>query len=424
MGGRYPSNSAGVLPSSWPGGRPDFPLPPERRRRPLPRVKPLNPWKPPVKFPNAWKPPRVPFGKRFPAPIPFGGFNPTRFPLGRLSPWLAVGSFILPYLMAPGRPALDGWKCCFNVGPVQDAFRKATNACTPSFANLSGQVYSGDIADLHLDATTTTIFLGQWNLSHIRATHKAQYNKGVSGVPGPIPAPIPIIPPIYVSPWFELPWWDPNAWTPNSPVPFVPPPWPRWRPDPEGEPNSYPPPREVGPKNEPRSRHRPRPKPRDDRQPDVVITPDGVHDKPPFHPRRPPQPRDRERKFSGSRGSFGLLAALLLRSAGRVYGGITELVDLLSAIYSAIPADVIASHPDNLPVKDLIPFMLSSIYDNIDVIDINEAIHNLATNAIEDAAWGRYFRASSRVTDYGPNHQGFDRENSELQQLLYELYNT
>lgn len=414
MGGKYPTNSARAVPIGRPVGRPDYPGPVHRPRRPLPRVRPLNPYRPPARFPNGWKPPVKPFGRRPPINWP-GGTAPGRFPLGRLTPWLTVGAFILPYIVTPTRVNLDGWRCCFDVGPVKDAFKLTTNACTPSFANLGYQVPTGAIADLYIGATTTSIFLGQYlQPSLIRMTHKAQYVRGTSGVVGPIPAPIKIIPPFWLSPWWELPPYRPWDWTPISPVPYRPPLHrPVWQPHPEDNPQVYPKPREVGndlPVTQP------------DKTPDTetVITPTKVRTRTRQHWRRPPRTRDRERKYKMSGRGWNLLGQILLRYASRTYGGVTEVVDLLSAIYSALPDRLIAQHPD-IPKGEVIPFMLGQIYENFDQIDIGEAIYNIAANQIEDAAWGAYFRASRFVSEHGPNYDGFDRENSELQRQLQEL---
>lgn len=418
MGGKYPTNSARATPVRRPVGRPDYPTTPARPRRPLPRVRPLNPYRPPARFPNGWKPPVKPFGRRFPIDR-IGGTFPTRFPLGRLTPWLTVGAFILPYIVTPTRIDLNGWRCCFDVGPVKDAFKLTTNACTPSFANLGYQVPTGAIADLRVDATTTSIFLGQYlQPSLIRMTHKAQYVKGTSGVAGPIPAPIKVIPPFWLSPWWELPL-NPNHWTPISPVPYRPPLHrPVWNPDPDPFPDSWPKSREVGdnfPVRQPTPERPPKER-------ETVITRTRIRTRDRPHWRRPPRVRDRERKYKMSGRGWNLLGQILLRYASRTYGGVTEVVDLLSAIYSALPDRLIASHPD-IPKGEVIPFMLGQIYENFDQIDINEAIYNIAANHIEDAAWGAYFRASRFVSERGPNYDGFDRENSELQRELQELLN-
>lgn len=418
MGGYYPANSAGWghLPDPVPGR--DFPPAVDPRRDPYnPRrfkPQPKYPWRPPGYFPNGWKPKRVPFGKRIPTTFPF--VTPDRF-ASRLPLWpgVAVGALILPYIFAPKRLTLEGFKTCFDIGPPQEVGRTLSSGCLPSLMGQSGQVFHWAVENATWPATTNTIsiLLGQRNPAGTRATWRFMATK-LAPIPLPAfgPAPLPQVPRFVVPPFFQLPWWDPAAWWPTVPVPYVPPvPRPVWEPSPYTP--SFPVPVVSGPV----------PQPRPLTEPGIQVTPRGPTKVRPGHTRVKPRPRDRERKFAGRKGFAHILAAWLLRVSSGVYNGITETVDLVSAIYSALPSEIIARHPNNLPQKDILPFMLGAIYRHIDQIDMQEALTNVAKNAIEDAAWGRYFAAVSKVTDRGTNYSGYDRELSELNDLFREIYN-
>ena len=214
-----------------------------------------------------------------------------------------------------------------------------------------------------------------------------------------VPA-IAITPDIWASP-------DPNVWPPFNPVPVfpIPRPWPGWTP------KTYP--RTVsGPVTEPVPVFEP--------VPDVVITPTGVFPTGP-HVRTKPDTKTREGKYA-AKGPYGLLAAQLLRLAAGTFGGITEVVDLVKAIYAALPAELIAQQPDNLAKKDLLPHMLGLIAKHYKSIDLGEAVENIAVNQVEDWAWGKYFKAVDKVSRTGTYYQGFDRELSNLNDLFREVY--
>lgn len=237
---------------------------------------------------------------------------------------------------------------------------------------------------------------------------------------GPQPAsgtPLVRQPPLIGFP--EMPWLplDPNFWLPLNPQPYSPnyptPVWPRGNPKPQ--PRTYPRPRVVG---NTLPGVNPTPKP----LPDIVITSTGVSTRPNQHRRwKPRKPYTKETKYT-MRGPFMGLAAYLLRGAAKVYGGITEVVDFLSAIYNALPPEVIAKGP-TFPNGMIIPGLLGEIYKHADQIDVKKALYNIAKNQVEDAMWGRYFKAIDDVQRRGgPYYSGYDRELGKLNDLFKEIY--
>lgn len=413
LGGSYPSNrAAGVAyrPSpDFPGVRP---LDPARPRRRLPRVRPLKPFRPGVKFPNPWKPPTKPFGRLPPMVFP----NPLDRSLGKYLPW---GLAVLPIIWAASRPQISspaGWSVCWDYGGIQSLRSGPIRAYCPgdSYRLLSLQVPSGFSAD---PVTITSPNLAQAlfygppvNVDQTRM----QYRKMVARPDIPTSSPlypyptttIKLIPQIAIAPnvWMDP---DPNWWFPFDPEPHFPLPRPRVWPRPG--PGTYPAP-ENGPS--------PVVVPPTLEHPDIDVTPEGVRPKPP-HRRRPPDPRTREGKYR-AKGAYATLAAYLLKLSAGTFGGITEAVDLISAIYAALPAELIARQPD-LARKDLIPHMLGMIARHYKTIDLGEALENIARNQIEDWVWGKYFKAVDLASRQGPYYNGFDRELGHLNDLMREL---
>lgn len=430
MGGYYPTNGGwGAVPLGDPVR--DYRLNRDTARNPYhPRRTPTPkkyPWRPPGYFPNGWKPPKTRFG-RLPKVV-----YPTRFPLdrrfARFIPWGTLVFGVAGYMLSPRRiPLPAGWTRCWDYGGDKSARSGPIRAYCPGdpYKLLALQVPSGT-GYAPITATTTNlaqaIFFGPY--SNPEGT-RMQYREMIArpdAVSGTYPNPQIIQPvaPVVVNPDFVLPE-DPNDWLPLIGVPFVPVPVPVWVPTPE--PVSYPPPVVRG-----------------DDVPIVVPVPDieplpdeavelryrrdtkkgRVWHRTQPHQRTKPTGRGKERKWMAANSRWALLATYLLRSAARVYGGMTEVVDLVSAVYAALPNEVISKHPDNLKPGEVLGFMLHQIYEHIDEVDVHEALENIYWNVIEDAAWGRYFGAVQKVTDRGTNYSGFDRELSELNDLFHQL---
>ena len=76
----------------------------------------------------------------------------------------------------------------------------------------------------------------------------------------------------------------------------------------------------------------------------------------------------------------------MLRLLGRIhryaYEPATELKDFVESIYNALPPDVRGQCKG-------IACMTEKIWSNMDKLDWNEAMHNLAYNEVEDAIVGR-----------------------------------
>lgn len=96
------------------------------------------------------------------------------------------------------------------------------------------------------------------------------------------------------------------------------------------------------------------------------------------HNQLPPGPLEREKK-----GGVGLRQALGMLS--RFYDGVTEANDLVDAIADAIPAC--------RAVKGGMVSRLNCIYDNLDDLDIAQAVANIAINEAEDKAIGKFHKA-------------------------------
>lgn len=400
----YPTISA-AQPLGRPDYRPDYRRPGPYDRRPLPRVRPLTPWRP--KNPLFKPPARLPkpFGRKpigtYPSPFP------SRFP--RVGRWFLPLS-LLPFTMWQGSYKMPaGWIHCWGPfgklesmsGPTITCWDTCSTGCIDFM--LGGQVPSGEYGD--------PIVVPNWSGNDgaviwfgpgvTRMTYVDKWRR-----PGAFPGhTIPFIPGV-VEPDFPLDA-DPNWWLPLVPTPWLPYPRPVWRPKPE--PRTWPRP-ETGPNPEPR----PDPRTRPDSDVETEVDPrQRPHERPRVrhHPRtRPgrPKPRVHENKYTSAKGRFGALAAILLRMASRSYGGITEVVDLIASIYGALPPELLAKFPHDLADKDKLPFMLGAIWRYRDQIDYGKALHNYAVNGVEDWIWGKYFQAIDKVSRKGPYYQGFD----------------
>lgn len=424
-GGALPKPTGWDSPTYWPDN--------DNR----PRVKPHT--RPPGVFPKGVPIGRKPFGRK--PGIVYSPSFPRSFP--RLGPWAGLGiaaaGWILykPADMAAALEAAGYMKCCGSGGgdvytftaPIvswgcsSEGFERcgitfqpyqgAWPAEVPSVAGgygsrlLIGKKY-GDTPE-NPGPTDRCTWMEHWVRPHIPG------NDTLPGVPIPAPVVIP------TTPDFWLPW-DPNWWAPLDPTPYN----PNW---PAAPPRPYPnrPPRQW-PRTYPESETGPYPGPTTRVIPEGWPTTTTVTTSNPFpeirvDPGRPVKPDwpTTERKYSVRRTPYALLATRLLQLAAGTYGGITEVVDLVSAIYSAIPAEILAKYPDGLAKKDLLPFMLGAIYANRNVIDWQEAVHNIAVNQIEDYAWGKYFKAVDDVSRNGPYYQGFDRELGALNELFQQV---
>lgn len=428
----YPTRKASSAlpkPSDWDSPKYD----PDNDNRP--RVKPHT--RPPGVFPKG--PPRwkKPFGRK-PGIVYAPGF-PRSFP--RFGPWAGLGiaaaGWILykPADLTAGLTAAGYSLCCgggggdvfYFSGPIVSwgCGSEGWLACGTTYQPYGGVVGQDDIPAV-AGGYGSRVLIGKkyippagpedrctwmehWVRPHIPG------NDTLPGVPAPKPVSIP------VTPDYWLPW-DPNWWTPLDPTPFN----PNW---PATPPRPYPnrPPRKW-PRTYPESETGPSPVPTPTPVPTGVPTTTTVTSTSPFpeikidpgRPVKPPRPVT-ERKYNVRRTPYALLATRLLQLASGTYGGITEVVDLVSAIYSAIPADILAKYPDGLAKKDLLPFMLGAIYANRNNIDWQEAVHNVAVNQIEDYAWGKYFKAVDDVSRNGPYYQGFDRELGALNELFQQV---
>lgn len=399
----YPSRSASALPKP----KPDYPSAyPDNDNRPNPKGY----RRPPGRFPNPYKRPSIPFGRRFPTMPTFQRFPVyPRIPF----PWLLLGAeFVLPMIYRQPRTLMpDGWRMCYDLGGIKNMFSGPyANAKCPTIANYQP---GGDWAGGPINIPATSVWIGIFwgtKVAPNRMNHREEWVRPPNYPAQTIPLGkwYPIAFPDF--PFLDL---DPEFWRPLDPTPYRPEPFPRQRPRP-----------------------RPRPDPRPDKpvEPDTPVQPeDKVPDmridpkprarpRPRPHERRPPKPHEKESKWTSGKGRFGRLAALLLRLAARTHGGATELVDLLAAIYKALPDEVIARGPDNLPRDKIIPFMLGEIWRNRNDIDFGEALENIVENQIEDWLWGRYFAAVDKISRRGPYYVGFDRELGELNELFKELY--
>lgn len=173
--------------------------------------------------------------------------------------------------------------------------------------------------------------------------------------------------------------WDRNPVGPYAPPGFVP--IPDYWPLPGVVPRPFQPMPEPLP--EPVRRPRPRPRPQDD--PNVLRDP---VPSPVPAPRSWPRPRparrgERERKVAGSAG--------LRRWLGWILSTYSEVGDFIDALYDALPDNVQSRGDRNLAQK------FQRIYDNIDKLDLNEAMTNLIENQVTDPKYAEAFNEVQEV---------------------------
>lgn len=380
MGGRY------LVPGRTPG-----PIivvfDPEDFRRRYPNFgKPK-----PKRFPNRWRPPVPSFGKRFPQiiPNPLDQFKPGRFPWG----WAAAAA--LPILFGRGgSPQWDaaGWRLCFNSGGGE-MFSLGGATCDPPFWDgLNFQVPAGGPGDpMVIEPYHTSLWFGPPEFDGMRMVYREMWVRDsvdengdpwpeVEYPPGDRPGVgIPAVPNVGApaNP-FEWPVFMPEA-------PPIPTPKPVQIADPNPIPYIRPnyPPRpwiEEGPV--------PTPRPLTTVGTPPVTTPPAVY--------QPPRGPTKEGKYQPNRVGWGRIAVRLLGIGGKVYGAQTEIVDLVKAVYAALPAELIARQPDLMP-SEVLPHMLGLIARHYRQVDLQEAAYNIATNQLEDAAWGRYFGMLDKI---------------------------
>lgn len=388
-------------------------------------------------FPNPWRPRKVPFGKRGPKVFP----SPLGFPkLTRFMPVIGAGLGVATWwFYKPSNPAdaltAAGYQCCCGsaAGDVYYFMAPIVSwGCTSesiSYCGITFQPYMGDwpaplpavpggygsrlLVGKKYDGSVENpgpadrcTWVGHWVRPHIPG------NDTLPPVEIGPPITIPMVP--YLRPL------DPNFEWPLVPYVPVPVPRPVWGNDPTRPKQPSYPPKTTGGNTYPPSKviTYPRPAPR----PNPYFEFKKVGD--PHRPVRPDPRREDENKYTISkRGPFAALATGLLWAASKAYNGITETVDLVAAIYSALPSEVIAQHPNNLTDSQKLPFMLGAIWQHRAQIDMAEALTNIAANAIEDAAWGRYFKTLNQVRrNSGTDVEGFDRTLGEINEVFRELY--
>lgn len=431
MGGHYPT-SRGFNPAVATPGRPTF-VPfvrrsPTRRAVGFPISNPFRPGSgfqsdlPKVRtFPNPWRPVKHPFGRRqaaiLPSPLDF-----VRRGGAWIEPAIVVGTIAAGFYYSQQRVMnLNGWEVCCDIGGIRNVFRafENTGPCSTWAASCGrgGQPYwwdwPGEIPAIGPGKSQVLLVGMKTNPSTMRGTwnYVARRNAGAAGAPAIQPE-YKYWPLQFVNPWplgvFQ--------WRPLVPYPMTNPNPPRrvWGPDnrPDREPRR-------APKKRPNTSVMPSPAGAPGTRPTIVITRTGVG----FSRTPHKYKRDGASKYTVGKGGFAGLALALLQTASNVYNGVTETVDLIKAIYSALPDKVIASQPDNLPKNQIIGHMLETIWQHRGEIDLDEAVYNIASNLIEDAAWGRYFAAQNQIRRRGgPNVEGFDRELSQLNELFTQLY--
>lgn len=381
--------------------------------------------------PNFRRPGQFPkFPKR---PVPFGRKPGLTYPspfvrrLPRLGPWLGAAGLLYYYWTAPGGYKMPpGGEKCWDYGGPKDAINGPVpngSPCSAMWDRLLGYQPGRRVGQPIAMAADKdfwrVIYLGDVQVENEGGIRMGYREKWVYP-----PAPwgptedIPFTPGVQtpIIPDYALPP-DPNWWTPLDPTPYIPPVnIPNAPPRPVSPPRTFPSPQYgpvttspgIIPAGSPTTTTVTAQAPR----PEIKIDNS--------RPMRPGRNKT-ERKYGVQRSGFAQLATRLLQLAAGTYGGITEVVDLVSAIYSAIPSEILARYPDNIPKKDLLPHMLGAIYANRNVIDYEEAIYNIAVNQIEDYAWGKYFKAVDDVSRNGQYYIGFDRELSNLNELFRSL---
>lgn len=442
MGGHYPTQ-----PSGW-GAANVRPIPvrdippipasnrdPYNPRRSLQRT-PKWPWRPPGYFPNGWKPPKVPFGRRMPMPIFPAHLNPNR--AIRLMPWfgpaLAVGAAWYAWNRGDTLKLSEhGYtRCCGPTGSpiafqsiITNTTRTVCGGSSPpggiyGLCGTGGQPYQGEAyfaIPAHDQRTTSVVVLyGMPEANPDRTKWVEVWHKprDASGPANPIaqldPEPQWTFLPDFV-PMLDI---NPEFWPPLSPAPYVPPVIPVWGDNPRQIPAFEPDPNANG---EPMGERRKRYKPDVKIRPATNATRVGRN----THQRRPPGKREYETKYNAK--GFKGFALYALRIANGVYGGMTEVMDLAAALYSALPDHVIASRPDfrnGASMAEVLNEMLTTIWKHRAEIDYQEASYNLAVNQVEDWAWGKYFKAMKDMSQRGPYMEGYSREYGELQEVFLD----
>lgn len=381
-----------------------------------------QPWDNGGKFPNPWRPKVKPFGKKFPQTVGQGvSLDPSRW--ARFGP-IGLVPFFLPWFFKPaGLVMPPGWMLCWDTGAPKQMFSGPTTAfadtCSTSELDylLSFQVPAGEVGT---DTPSVIAWPGSvafWQGPEQAGGTRMQYTckwRRAGGGPATV---IPYEPAAFAPVLPRLPSPDPNDLTPlvlfPDPFPEV---GPVWTPTPEPGTTSYPP-KVVAGYDPPGTVTTGQPTLPG--LPTTVISTGGVTVGPP-HVWEPP--RTPESKYKAGTSPFSILATRLLAVASGLYNGITETVDLVAAIYSALPAHIIAQHPDNLTDAQKLPFMLAMIYQYRNQIDLDEAVDNVIANAVEDAVWGRFFQAQNYVRQQtGINYEGFDRELGYLNDTFREV---
>ena len=317
---------------------------------------------------------------------------------------------------------------CWDLGGPKDARSGPVRLNCAGTAGLMGIGLQVPSSGGYTTITDTSpnlaraVFFGPYTNNGTRMTYMEAWARPdvPSGTPYPVPMVIIPVPPTH---WYPDYYWpdDPNEWPPLQPKPDDPkkPVWPDVTDSPEptfpehkvvgdGDPELFP---DLPPKGDRRTRYRRDPKPHE------------PYTKDPKHDRRRPRKREKEKKFN-PRTKFAKLAVRLLQLASGTYGGITEVVDMVAAIYAALPARLIAQDVNNLPPRDVLPHMLGMIWAHRHHIDMMEAMDNLAFNMIEDAAYGWYFQALGDIGTGNPNLSGYDREMNLLYQEFRESLTT
>lgn len=380
------------------------PYDPSRRRprnprgpvwRPRPKVRPKTPL-----FPVRPRP-FTPFGRRPPIPfsVPRGPVISIAGLGGRLFP--IIGWALLAYDLwqlwqwynqKTGMPLGDsGWiQCCADpsIFPIDSyaigslsALNSNPLACTATLCGLGGQLFNGNPADGIPGLTKTGsgrynkqyLYLGKRNGAGTRQTHAEGYIRVVASpayitpqtpaswpdwvpetiVPTGIPIPDPIADPDYVP---FIPWFDPFLNPPLGPEPF-----------PENPPVYRPPTQPYRPDMGDKGNELPTP----DFKPDP--RPNGE-----TWPHRPPK-GEKERKI---KGGYNRIRQFL----GQLLSGISEVNDVIEALWDALPESA-QTEGANLREK------FNDLYQNVDDIDMAEAVQNLVENQVEDKYLAQGFQA-------------------------------
>ena len=332
----------------------------------------------PTSFPKRPPAPMVPFGRRPPSPNVFapvspglrGGVGILRLPF-RLVPW--IGWALLAYDLwelwrwwqdAHIFPPPDGYVFCSpDVGNRDIAYRYVSTPSCTTYQPLGAQppVWHPTTrwytrCERHRAKPST---FDRWNYRE-----HWYYEKDPGQVPEFIPAqgwpfePVPLEVPF-------VPWFDPFLNPPLAPAPA-----------PLPKPIRHPPLPELPYPEKGEAGYGPRP----DLRPDA--SPNGR----PW-PSRPPQGTKERKIKTGSSSATAWLLWLL--------GQISEVGDLVDALFDALPDAVKSKYPDNTAGH------LRGLYENLDKVDVTEAVHNLWTNNVEDHYLGQFFGEAAEQMGLG-----------------------